>query len=94
MINIPLYLLSFEYETQDELIGMLKEPRSYERYTSGENYGKYKPLISEANVNILDTYLQICKTLKKKPSIELLKQKFPTLSFDNLQPLTYTQLEE
>lgn len=94
MNNMSLYLLSFEIETQDELIDMLVEPLSYERYTSGENYGKHKPLITDANVAILNTYKDLCNSLKSKPSLQLLKEKFPTLNFDNIQPVKYEQLLE
>lgn len=94
MINLPLYLVSFEYESQDELINMLIEPRSYEKYNSGQLYGRHKPLISDANVTILNEYVKLCKSLKHKPTLELLKQKFPTLNFDNIEPLPYNQLEE
>ena len=94
MINLPLYLLSFEYDSQNEIIQMLIEPRSYEKYTSGENYGHYKPLISDAAVSVLEHYCSICKTLGKKPSVELLKQKFPTLDFNGIEPLSYDQLNE
>ena len=93
-MNIPLYLLSFEYDTQDDLISMLIEPRSYERYTSGENRGRQMPLISDANVLVLEQYQKMSKAIGKKPSIELLKQKFPTLVFDNVVPLKQEQLEE
>lgn len=93
-MNIPLYLLSFDYETQDDLITMLVEPRSYEKYTSGSNYGKHKPLISDANVNVLTQYKKLCESLGKKPSVALLQQTFPTLIFDNITPLSYEQLEE
>ena len=47
-MNLALYLLSFEYDTQDELIEMLIKPKSFEKYTSGENYGRRKPLITDA----------------------------------------------
>lgn len=94
MINLPLYLVSFNYDTQDDLIAMLVEPRSYEVYTSGADRGKHKPLISDANVAILDSYQKICKTLNSKPSIETLKERFPTLIFDGLTPLSDIQLEE
>lgn len=93
-MNIALYLLSFEYDTQDSLIDMLIEPRSYEKYTSGENYGKYKPLITDAVVATLEKYRSICHKLQKKPSLELLKQQFPTIHFDGIEPLGYVQLEE
>ena len=92
--NLALYIISFDLDTQDEIINMLIEPRSYERYVSGPNYGKKKPLISEANVKILEDYKKVCKTLNSKPSLQLLKDKFPTLKFDGLQPLTYEQLVE
>lgn len=94
MINLPLYLLSFELDTQDSLIGMLEKSTSYEIYTSGKNYGKKKPLISEANVAILEQYKSLCAKLQKKPSVEMLKQQFPTLKFDGIEPLGYEQLEE
>lgn len=94
MNNLPLYLVSFEYESQDELISMLIEPRSYEKYDSGQFYGRHKPLISDANVKILEEYMKLCNSLKKKPTIELLKQKFPTMNFDNIKPIPYAQLEE
>lgn len=94
MTNLPLYLLSFEMDSQDELIQLLEEPRSYEKYTSGENYGRYKPLISDAVVSILEQYRYLCKMLNKKPSIELLKKNFPTLKFEGVVPLKYEQLRE
>ena len=93
-MNIPLYLLSFEYDTQDDLIQLLIEPRSYERYTAGVHRGKQMPLISDANVAVLEQYQKISKALGKKPSLDLLKQKFPTLVFDNVVPLKHEQLEE
>ena len=93
-MNIALYLLSFEYDTQDELIEMLIKPKSFEKYTSGENYGRRKPLITDAVVTTLQKYQKICSQLQKKPSLEMLKQQFPTLKFDGIEPLQYTQLEE
>lgn len=94
MINLPLYLLSFELDTQDDLIEMLIEPRSYAKYDSGEDYGKHKPLISDSNVTILREYQKLCKSLNDKPTVQLMKQKFPTLKFDDFKPVPYKQLEE
>lgn len=93
-MNVALYLLSFELDTQDSLIGMLEKSKSYEKYSSGENYGKRKPLITDAVVSTLEQYRTLCNKLQKKPSLEMLKQQFPTLKFDGLEPLPYEQLEE
>lgn len=94
MNNMPLYLLSFELETQDDLIDELIQPRSYEKYMSGSKYGTLKPLISDNNVKILEDYRRLCLSLKRKPSLDLLKQQFPTLVFDGVEPLPYDRLEE
>lgn len=94
MNNMPLYLLSFDIETQDDLIDALITPRSYEKYMSGDNYGKYKPLISDVNVDILEAYRKLCKSLKKKPTVDLLKQTFPNMVFDGVTPIPYDRLEE
>ena len=93
-MNIALYLVSFEYDTQEELINMLLKAKSYEKYTSGPNYGKKKPLIQDVNVNILEKYQSLCNSLGKKPSIDLLMQEFPTLNFGGLVPLNYERLHE
>lgn len=93
-MNLPLYLISFELDTQDFLIDMLIQATSYEKYTSGANYGKHKPLISESSVLILEKYKSLCRKIQKKPSLDILKQQFPTLQFDGIKPIAYEQLEE
>lgn len=99
MNNLPLYLVSFELETQDKLIDLILEPRSYRRYETGSNYGKRMPLVPQDVEKTLNSYIKLCKSLDKKPSIDLLKQKFPQLSFvdnlgENLKPVSYERLEE
>lgn len=93
-MNIALYLLSFNYDTQDNFIDLLLNQKSSEYYTTGENYGKRKPLIGEVNEAILKDYIKICSTLKQKPSIETLKQKFPKVVFDGITPIDDIQLGE
>ena len=56
-MNIALYLLSFNHDTQDNFIDLLLNQKSSEYYTTGENYGKRKPLIGEVNdYKIFDLY--------------------------------------
>lgn len=94
MNNLPLYLISFELDSQESLINLIEKSTSYEKYTSGPNYGKRKPLITDAGIEILEQYRSLCNKLQKKPSLEILKQQFPTLKFDGLTPLAFEQLEE
>ena len=99
MNTLPLYLISFELETQNDMIDLILKPRSYRRYESGENYGKKMPLVPMETEKILNSYVKLCESLGKKPSVDLLKQKFPSLSFvdsvgNPLLPLDREQLEE
>jgi replicative DNA helicase len=91
MIDFPLYFLSFDYDTQKDLINMLLSANSpiRNKYTKKETR-----LLSEPEISTIETYCKLCDTLKAKPTIDLLKQTFPTMVFENIVPLNYEQLSE